>query len=132
MPLLDIVGVDATNSTFYAGFAFLWNEKQDSYEFVLSYIKSIYQDELQSPTMTPHHTILVGKDKALINAIDAKLPYTRSMTCIWHINKNIPARAKPLFRRECSDIEDQKEFSQAVDEDWKKMLGTVDEYGGCR
>jgi MULE transposase domain len=33
MPLLDIVGITATNTTFYVGFAFPSDEKQPSYQF---------------------------------------------------------------------------------------------------
>jgi hypothetical protein len=42
MPLLDVVGSTAINATFYVGFAFLSNEKQESYEFVLGSLHDIY------------------------------------------------------------------------------------------
>jgi hypothetical protein len=35
MPLLDINGVTATGNLFYRGFIFLYNKKQDSYNFAL-------------------------------------------------------------------------------------------------
>jgi hypothetical protein len=35
MPLLNINGVMATSNLFYGGFIFLYNKKQDSYNFAL-------------------------------------------------------------------------------------------------
>ena len=49
MLLLFIVGVDAANSTFYVGFVFLRTEKQESYEFALSCVKSVYGEVLHVP-----------------------------------------------------------------------------------
>jgi hypothetical protein len=42
MPLLDIMGSTAINTTFYMKFAFLSNEKQESYEFILGNLHNIY------------------------------------------------------------------------------------------
>jgi MULE transposase domain len=70
MPLLDIVGSTACNSTFYVGFAFVSNEQEPSYEFVLKNLADIYR-QLTLPSPKP---ILTDKAKALLNAISKVFP----------------------------------------------------------
>ncbi|KAJ5817594.1 hypothetical protein N7447_007602 [Penicillium robsamsonii] len=41
--MLDIVGFTATGSTFYIGFAFIKDEKDDSYEVILSCLAEAYE-----------------------------------------------------------------------------------------
>ncbi|OGE46857.1 hypothetical protein PENARI_c098G08373 [Penicillium arizonense] len=43
LPILDIVGFTATGSTFYVGFAFIKDEKDNSYEVILSYLTEAYE-----------------------------------------------------------------------------------------
>jgi len=38
--------------------------------------------------------VLTDKEKALMNAIEAEFPFTKCMLCIWHVNKNILAKAR--------------------------------------
>ena len=85
MPLLDIVGVTATNSTFYVGFAFVKDEKQPTYEFVLKCLDNLYRQlNIPSPMTT-----FVDKDQGLINALEVVFPGVNIILCIWHINKDI-------------------------------------------
>jgi hypothetical protein len=42
MPLLDIAGVTSTGHMFYAGFAFMHNEKQPSYDSAIRNLARIY------------------------------------------------------------------------------------------
>jgi hypothetical protein len=42
MPLLDINGMTATGNSFYGGFVFLHNKKQDSYNFTLQNLSKVY------------------------------------------------------------------------------------------
>jgi hypothetical protein len=67
MPLLDIMGSTATNATFYIGFAFLSDEKQESYKFALKCLQDIYNDLQIGPYP---ETIMTDKDEALLNAIE--------------------------------------------------------------
>ncbi|OGE50952.1 hypothetical protein PENARI_c015G06959 [Penicillium arizonense] len=58
LPMLDIVGFTATGSTFYVGFAFIKDEKDDSYEVILSCLVEAYEAlGLQAP-----RTILTDKE----------------------------------------------------------------------
>ena len=120
MPLLDIVGVTSSNSTFYAGFVFLRSERQDSYAFALSCIRLLYRDHLRMP-ITLLKTVLVDKDQALLNQISCSLPGTNSMICLWHINKNIKMHALPLLREKFDDVVDKEEYRVAVDNAWTEM-----------
>ena len=78
MPLFDIVGVNGANFLFYAGFAFLNTENQHAYEFALSCVRELYQDQMRLP-ITTLRTVLVDKDQALINAIESRLPHVKYM-----------------------------------------------------
>ena len=58
---------------------------------MLNYISEAYESlNLDLPKI-----ILTHKEPALYNAIDALLPATKHMICIWHINQNILRAAKP-------------------------------------
>lgn len=118
MPLLDIVGCNAMNSTFYVGFAFLSNERQETYEFVLNNLKTSYE-HYQLPRL---RTVLTDKEDALINAVKTVFPSANTLICIWHINQRILAKAKPLIRSEFAHIEGDREFNEAVESYWKSML----------
>jgi len=118
MPLLDIVGCNAMNSTFYVGFAFVSNEQQDMYEFVLQHLKTSYEHH-QLPQL---RTVLTDKDDALINAVKAVFPSADNLICTWHINKGILTKAKPLIRSELVHIEGDEEFNEAFEKNWKSML----------
>ncbi|KAJ5243941.1 hypothetical protein N7489_004037 [Penicillium chrysogenum] len=136
LPLLDIVGFAATGSTFHIGFCFMRDEKDDSYEVMLSCLAEVYE----SLGLTPPRTILTDKEKALMNAIKTVFPETKNMLCIWHINMNILKKARPLLadqvaqaRREhrealgvdprtrLTPTEAQEDRVKAED-GWKKML----------
>ena len=76
--MLDIVGFTATGSTFYVGFAFIKDEKDDSYEVILSCLAEAYEAlGLQQP-----RTILTDKEQALINAMKVVFPSTKHMICL--------------------------------------------------
>ncbi|KAJ5251594.1 hypothetical protein N7489_002004 [Penicillium chrysogenum] len=144
LPLLDIVGFAATGSTYYLGFAFIKDEKDDSYEVVLNCLAEVYE----SLGLDPPRTILTDKEQALMNAIETIFPSTKNMICIWHINIYILKKARPILRDQIakSRIESttpssttpssttpsstqhqtkkdrERELTQKVDEGWKKML----------
>lgn len=119
MPLLDIVGCDAMNATFYIGFAFVSGEQQNTYEFILRHLKTSYEHH-QLPQL---RTILTDKDDALINAIKTVFPLVDNLISTWHINKKILAKAKPLIRSELVHIEGDEEFNEAAKNEWKSILG---------
>jgi len=89
MPLLNIVGMTATNSTFFGAFAFLQKETEADYHWALQNLREVM------PGVPPPGAIVTDRDLALMNAISTSFPApTRNILCIWHINKNILARCK--------------------------------------
>ncbi|THC88216.1 hypothetical protein EYZ11_012337, partial [Aspergillus tanneri] len=131
MPLLNITGITATNRTFFIGFAFISSETRTSFGRVIHWMKSIYKrlhtkwngkEEVTAP-----ETVIIDKDRALINAIQVLWPQTKILLCIWHINKNILSKAKPLISQALLkdrelDQADTNAFKERLDKDWKKML----------
>lgn len=78
LPLLDIVGLASTGQTCFIAFAFIRDEKQDTYEVVLRYLAEAYDSlSLQYP-----RTILTDKERALISAINVVFPDTKTISCI--------------------------------------------------
>ncbi|RJE17447.1 transposable element tc3 transposase, partial [Aspergillus sclerotialis] len=102
MPLLDIIGVDATQRSFCIAFAFLSNETEDDYIWALDRLKSLYK---QCNAALPS-VILTDRCLALINAASTLFPSTTILLCLWHVNKAVLARCQPTF----SDTEKWTEF----------------------
>lgn len=93
LPLLDIVGFASTGQTFHLAFGFIQDEKQDSYEVILRCLAEAYESlEIQHP-----RTILIDKERALINAINIVFPDTKTISCIWYIDMNLLKKARPLL-----------------------------------
>lgn len=142
LPLLDIVSLVSTGQTCFIAFAFIRDEKQDTYETVLKCLAEAYRAlNLQYP-----RTILTDKERALINAINTVFPETKIISCIWHIEMNLLKKARPLLsdqlaiaRRDGLSLPNgldqptqpdqpktkeqlQDELRKIVDKGWKKML----------
>ena len=108
MPLLHIIGVSPSNSTFSIAFCFMQNEQEESYIWAL---KSFFS--FLNPL--PFHPVLcTDRDLALLGAIKVVCPDNPHLLCIWHINKNVTSHTKQHFR---TNIEYQ-EFLQA----WNRLI----------
>lgn len=113
MPLLHIVGVSPSNSTFSIAFCFMQNEQEESSIWAL---KSFFSF-LDPP---PFHPVLcTDRDLALLGAIKVVCPDNPHLLCIWHINKNVTSNTKQHFR---TNIECQ-EFLQA----WNQLIYSTTE-----
>jgi hypothetical protein len=104
MPLLDMIGVDASQKSFCIAFAFLSGETEADYMWALEQLKSFYQ---QCDTPLPS-VILTDCFLACINAVDALFPSSSALLCLWHANKAIVSRCKLAF----SKAEEWEEFHQ--------------------
>ena len=116
-PLLHIVGMASTGQNFTIGFAMISHETQEYYNWALSNLRQIWNDE-DMPRV-----FITDREMALVNAIEegftkdsqelsvdsewVKMINTGLMQnyhqsvhllCTWHINKNIVARCKKMFR----------------------------------
>jgi len=121
MPMVDIVGVTPLNKTFFVGFGFIQSEKEPFYRFILRDLHDIYRQlNLPDPRV-----VLTDKEKALMNAIEAEFPFTKCMLCIWHVNKNILAKARAFLRRDTLSLfrDNDPQFLPRLKEKEKAMLG---------
>ncbi|XP_056697882.1 uncharacterized protein [Spinacia oleracea] len=73
---------------FVAGFAFLQDEKKDSFEWALRCVRALFD-----PDHMPE-VIVTDREYALIHAIDDVFSKSQHMLCIRHIVKNVEARVK--------------------------------------
>ena len=93
MPLLNMIGVDASQRSFCIAFAFLSGETEEDYTWALSRLKSLYE---QHNTKFPS-VILTDRCLAVMNAASALFPSSEMIPCDWHANKGVLARCQPAF-----------------------------------
>lgn len=86
MPLLNIVGFTALNTTFYLSFVFLKGEQEDDYVWALQ--------QLKNKTSISPKVMITDWELALMNAIKTVFPNAQHLLCQWHIQKNILAKCK--------------------------------------
>ncbi|KAL2888806.1 putative Mutator-like element transposase [Ceratocystis lukuohia] len=92
MPLLDMIGVDATSRSFCIAFAFLSGETEEDYTWALQQLKELYE---QCNGVFPS-VILTDRCLAAINTVSSLFPSATSL-CAWHANKAVLARCQPAF-----------------------------------
>ena len=95
MPLLDMIGVDATGRSFCIAFAFLSGEAEEDYTWALEQLKKLYE---QCGGLIPS-VILTDRCLAAISAASTTFPSpTTTSICVWHANKAVLARCQPAFK----------------------------------
>ncbi|KAL7589277.1 hypothetical protein Lser_V15G37415 [Lactuca serriola] len=75
LPFVQIVGTTSTNKTFSIAFAFIVNEKEDNYNWVLTCLKSTLEK-----CMHPH-VIATDRESALMNACQQVFPGATRLLC---------------------------------------------------
>ena len=94
MPLLDMIGVDATGRSFCIAFAFLSGETEEDYAWALERLKTLYE---QCGGVFPS-VILTDRCLAVMNTASSIFPSTTSL-CVWHANKAVLARCQAAFQK---------------------------------
>jgi hypothetical protein len=117
MPLLHIIGVSPSNTTFSIALCFMENEQEESYKWALKTFFSWLNPLIPQPPV-----LCTDRDLALLGALRDDYPTWPHLLCIWHINKNIAAKVKQYFAT--NDAWD--EFNQG----WQNLVNspTEDEY----
>jgi hypothetical protein len=87
MPLVDTVGIDNCNRTFFISFAFMSSETNKDYKWSTQCNLELYQ--LYVPTVEGLSIIATNVDAALIKAVHKKFPKAVALLCQWHVQKNI-------------------------------------------
>jgi hypothetical protein len=77
-------------------FAFLFDQTQESYEWALGHIKTLYNSLITTIIIRPT-AIVTDCDQALRNALSVIFPDTPTLLCMWHTNKNIQQHCKAKF-----------------------------------
>jgi len=116
LPLLEIVGLTSTNKTFCVAFAFLQNEREDNFTWVLDCLRRTL-DGYMLPRV-----IVTDRELALMNACENVFLNTTRVLCRWHIMENIKKHCRPLF----SSLTEWEKFIY-----WWRVLiqfSTIDEY----
>ncbi|TYG86614.1 hypothetical protein ES288_A13G147600v1 [Gossypium darwinii] len=83
LPFVQIVGVTSTNKTFSIAFAFTINEKEENYNWALTYLK-LTLEECMYPCV-----IVTDRELVLMNACQQVFPDATRLLCRWHITENI-------------------------------------------
>lgn len=100
MPLLVIVGMSSLGTTFYVGFAFLMEEKEQDYTWAMKQVHRVYLGfSMEGP---PVH--VTDRDLALMNALEQVFPASHGILCAWHIQKNILAKASTTFKKRINGL----------------------------
>ena len=92
MPFVEIVGVTSTNKTFCIAFAFIKDEKMDSYKWVLEELK-LTLNECMHPRV-----IVTDRELALMSACEKVFPHTNHILCRWHISRNIFKNCRRIIK----------------------------------
>ena len=107
--ILISLGIDNNSKSFYICFAFLLDQKEELYTWVLNCIKELFS-KLNTPTIITRPGIIsTDCDQALWNAITTVFPDSSALLCAWHANKNIQQHYKGSF----STIEAWEAFFKA-------------------
>jgi hypothetical protein len=116
MPLLHIIGLSPSNSSYSIAFCFMQNEQEESYKWTLQTFFSWLDPLPFSPVLC------TDRDLALVGAIKSIYPRSPHLLCVWHINKNVLAKTKQYF----SSNEEFEAFMKL----WKELINssTIVEY----
>jgi hypothetical protein len=102
MPLFEIVGETSCEETYSVGFAFMSNEKEENFTWVLQQCKGLLRSKEVKPKV-----IVTDRDAALMNAVATVFPESAHLVCYFHVKKNMTQTMKPLCK-----IKDGEKVSQ--------------------
>ncbi|XP_035844801.1 protein FAR-RED IMPAIRED RESPONSE 1-like [Helianthus annuus] len=94
MPLVQIIGVTSTLMSFCIAHAFVSNEKQENFTWVLQRLKHSL-DSVMEPRV-----IVTDRDRALMNTCATVFARAIHSLYRWHIQQNILKHCRPSFKTE--------------------------------
>jgi uncharacterized membrane protein len=119
MPLFEIVGVTSTNMSYCVGFAFIMNEKEENFTWVLETCLSL----LKSKEIVPK-VIVTDRDKSLMNAVVQVFPNSKALVCRYHVSKNVRAKFKVL----CSEKDQtMQQLLNTLTYHWESIVESTSE-----
>lgn len=108
MPLLHIIGVSPSNSTFSIAFCFMQNEQEESYIWALRTFFTFINPLPFNPVLC------TDRDLALLGALKVVCYQYPHLLCIWHINKNVTQNTKQHFITNDEHQEFLKSWNQLI------------------
>lgn len=91
--MVDIVGKTATGFTIFIACAFVSDEREPTYQWVLERLRDILKKN-----QIPHPLTIFSDDAdSLLAAIATVFPGTTALLCVWHIQKTIEKSLKPMM-----------------------------------
>lgn len=90
-PLSLFLAVDCNNKSRLLAQAFIQDETEESYIWLLKCFKR---------TNIEPKTIITDADPAMLSALQQELPNTFHVTCIYHLSQNLPKRLKSILGKD--------------------------------
>ena len=92
MPFLQVVGVTSTGKSFCVASAFVSNEREETFLWVLDMLKSTLENSMEP------RAIITDRDLALINACAKTFSNSTRSLCRFHIQQNIYKNCRKAFK----------------------------------
>lgn len=91
MPMVEVIGVTPTNLNFLIAYAFIRDETEESYRWVLSKLRNLLGPDL-------HPTVIVtDRELGLFTPIEEYFPTSSHLLCTWHINACVENHVSKLY-----------------------------------
>src|SRR5436190_1261320 len=100
MPLFQVGGTTGLHTNFPVAFALTSDEKQGSFEWILTALK----DLAEKHEVDPLKSLISDYDQAFKNALSAVFPAVHQQLCRWHIMKNVVHNIKRLWVGQLGDF----------------------------
>ncbi|RKK07652.1 hypothetical protein BFJ66_g17655 [Fusarium oxysporum f. sp. cepae] len=121
MPLLDMVGVDASGNTFCIAFAYLSGEEEDDFTWAFQQLRTLYDaNGIRHPSV-----VLTDRCLACMNAVVTLLcfPSAKVMLCLWHINKAVQTFCMGGFTEGKDDQQGREAWKEFYDA-WHNLIAS--------
>ena len=93
MPLCEIIGVTPVGKNFNVAYAFMRDESEGTYQWVLTKLRSMLEG-IASPNV-----IVTDRELGLLNALEVVFPDCYHLLCLFHINRNVESNVIKLMGR---------------------------------
>lgn len=90
IPLLNIIGINSAYQNFSIGFAFISQETEQDYSWVLLALKQHINNPL---------VFVIDREQALINSINYIFPMSKIQICQWHIECGLRKNISGYFKQ---------------------------------
>ena len=126
MPLLHFIGLTSIGTHFTAAFCFMPSESQEDYAWAIRQFVEVVQGNTQI------HVFLSDNESALKNASTVILPNVTQLLCVWHVSKNVLAKAQETWKAVCDGLDAELKVQQRKKfmEHWRRLCKakTPDQY----